>query len=136
MSLFWAFLGVWLVFPFAGLEVTLVAFFGCQVCSATYHQELLSIDDSNIEVAWGKDRPKRRWLFDREGCELEIIRPGHSLSAHQIRLKAGQRSLAIGCKLNKKDIDALIKYFRSTSIPIRFVGETTRQSIDGFDLEQ
>jgi len=132
-SLYWVILGAWLVLPFIGLEISAVAFFCHRVCSDTYHQELISFFQDNIAVEWGKDCPQRRWVFPRESSEFEIIRPSHSLSTHQIRLKSGQRSLPIGRKLNKDDIGVLIKLIKETSIPIRFTGKTLRHSIDGFN---
>jgi len=134
IALFWSLNGAWLVLPFAGLEVSLFSYVCYRVCLNSYQQERLSISDSAIKVEWGKDAPKQRWTFSRRNCEWVVIRPRHSLSPHQIKLKADKQFLPIGAKLNKDDIDQLIKYLESSNIPLRFTGETVRHAIEGFDI--
>jgi len=124
--------GAWPVLIFIGLVLSLFAFFLYRVCLESYQQERLSISDKIIEVEWGKDAPKQHWILKRKKCEWIVVRPHHSLSAHEVRLKADNEILRIGGKLNKEDVDQLIKCLELLNIPLRFTGVTMRNATEGF----
>jgi len=132
-ALFFGLNGAWPVLLFIGLVLLLFAFFLYRVCLDSHQQERLSISDNLIEVEWGKDAPKQHWILKRKKCEWIVVRPHHSLSAHEVRLKAGNKILRIGGKLSKEDVDHLIKCLEILNIPLRFTGVTVRHAIEGLD---
>lgn len=133
IALFWFFSGAWMILPFAGLEFILVVYFVRRVCSETYHQQILEIENDKITMEWGKAFPVRTWQFNKADTKIIAQRPHHSLSPHRLKLVDHTQSLPFGERLNKDDIDQLLKHLQSTLIPITFVGETKRHALEVLD---
>jgi uncharacterized membrane protein len=134
IAVYWLTIGAWLVLPFIGLEILGLAILARIVCANSFSQDLLTINNEQVTVTYGKQMPEKHWHFSLADTELLIIRPHHALSPHQLKLKDDKKVLAIGRYLNKADIDKLIKCLLQTQLTIRFTGQIKTRSIDGFKL--
>lgn len=131
IALFWALQGAWIIFPFAGLEVALLAYLTLRVSSNSYHKQVMHIHESQIHIEWGAIYPKKNWYFEREQSTFIIQRAKHSLSADHVELrdKSGQ-CLRLGEALNKQDIDQLIEIIRSSKLYYKIVGSNSTKALD------
>lgn len=127
-------MGAWVILPFAGLEAGLLFYLTYRVCLETYHQEVLYISDTAIEMEYGKDFPKKRWSFDRAQSEVEVINPHHSLSPPEILIKSSATDIPVGERLNMSDKEELLDKLVALGIPYRKTGKVSTIAIDGFDL--
>lgn len=134
IGVFWAFMGAWVILPFAGLEALLLGYLTYKVCLETYHKQVLYISDTKVDLEYGKDFPKKRWSFDRASLELEFVNPSHSLSAPEVVLRDGSEAVPIGERLSKQDKDVLINELKGSGVTYRILGTTTTVAIEGFDL--
>lgn len=136
VALYWTFKGYWIILPFAGLEVGLLAFLSYRVSLDSYHRQRIRLQESHIVVEWGRRYPKRRWRLQRENTILLVERPDHSLSPDILYLKDDQQQVRLGEKLGKEDIEALQQHLRGWRIPVRIQGVVRRHAGAGFDALQ
>lgn len=131
VALFWALQGAWIIFPFAGLEVALLAYLSLRVSSNSYHKQVVHIQESQIHIEWGAIYPKKNWYFEREQSTFIIHRAKHSLSPDHVELrdKSGQ-SLRLGEALNKQDIDQFIEIIRASGLYYQIKGRNTTKALD------
>ena len=134
IGVFWALKGAWVILPFAGLEVLLLAYFAHRVCYHNYHQQVIYIEPDLIRVEWGYYYPKKHWTFQRDHSEFQINRPAHSLSPAAIIIRDKDRGLRLGSFLNTEDAEKFIGCIRKSGVYYRFAGVTQVHAIDGFKL--
>lgn len=66
--------GLWLILPFAGLEI-LALTIGLYMCSLRCRdQEVVTISDDVVTVEKGRQNPKEAWQFERAWIKLELIK--------------------------------------------------------------
>lgn len=72
--------GLWLILPFAGLEILALAL-GLYMCSLRCRdQEVVTVSDDVVTVEKGRKNPSEAWQFERAWLKLELIkspRQGH-----------------------------------------------------------
>ncbi len=65
--------GLWLILPFAGLEI-LALTLGLYMCSLHGRdQEVITIDSEQVIIEKGRQEPKESWQFDRSWVKLELV---------------------------------------------------------------
>ncbi|MDN5871417.1 MAG: DUF2244 domain-containing protein [Nitrococcus sp.] len=72
-----ALMGLWLILPFAGLDVGLLAWALTITAQRAYDTEVVHISESRIEIDKGRRRPEYHWSFDRVWSEVILAMPGH-----------------------------------------------------------
>ncbi len=66
--------GLWLILPFAGLEI-LALTLGLYMCSLRCRdQEVVTIDDDLVTVEKGRQKPSQAWQFERAWVSLELVK--------------------------------------------------------------
>jgi len=64
--------GLWLVLPFAGLEILGLSL-GLYMCNLRCRdQEVITIDSDQVTIEKGRMAPKESWQFDRSWVKLEL----------------------------------------------------------------
>lgn len=135
VTLYWISIGAWMVLPFIGLELIAFFFLSRIVCAKSFSQEVLTLDANQISVTFGKQLPERRWDFLRTNTELIIVKPHHSLSPHQLKLKDPDKTLEIGSRLNKEDNNQLIHCLKDAKLTYRYAGQTKTTALDSFESQ-
>ena len=131
IAIFWALQGAWVILPFAGLEVGLVAYFTLRITSNNYNKQVLTIADEGIRLEKGYLHPKKVWHFDRNTAEFTIEKATHSLSADKILIQDhSTQALVLGETLPKSDIDALIGLLQGAGVNLHTVGKTRIHALD------
>lgn len=99
--------GLWMIIPFAGLEIIFIVVCLYLTLKRLSRQEVITIDSEAIKVEWGYREPEvtvnlpRRWSRLSYHCKESVFEVGElSVSAHGKRYVLGQ------C-LNKQEKKAL-----------------------------
>ncbi|HET8701621.1 MAG TPA: DUF2244 domain-containing protein [Nitrococcus sp.] len=81
VSLAWAgafaVMGLWLILPFAGLEVGALALALIVTAQRAYDTEVVHVSESKVQIDKGRRRLEHRWSFDRVWSEVILAAPGH-----------------------------------------------------------
>lgn len=98
-----AYMGLWLILPFAGLEI-LALTFGLYYCSLRCKdREVITVTNDSLLIERGRDKPKERWQFQRAWTHLELkqaLQPSHT---SQLLVRSKGEELEIARYLTNKD---------------------------------
>ena len=133
IAFLWTLRGAWGVLPFAGLEVSLLAFIAYRACWKSHHKHIISINPQTVRVEWGMDSCKKSWEFDRNCTRITVERARHSLSADTVHIRDDNQSLFISRQLNLQDTDELVRQLYKTGLACQFTGRTLITAIENFD---
>ena len=112
ISSFFALQGLWLIFPFAGLEVG--ALFICLYLRmrANITTEVITFDASSVLIERGHDKAEESWKYHRMWAKILVRNPTLRGRPKQVFIRSHGKELELGSFLNKKDKDILIKDLR------------------------
>lgn len=115
----WTMMGLWVVLPFAGLEVTLLALLMHRVSRSTYRQQVITFEADRVVIESGIHVPRRRWVFARSDAFMTLVNAGHPLGTDTMSLSDTSNKVEIGDFLNQKDKKLLLRALAATGIVIR-----------------
>lgn len=118
-AFFLAMAGAWVILPFAGLEVGLLAYFMHRVCRATHAQQVLYLEADRVRLESGINQPVRSWQFPRQQIYLLAVEANHSLAARTLYLCDTRTQAELGEFLNKDDKTRLLELMASTGLRVR-----------------
>ena len=99
----WFIAGVWIILPFAGLELGLLAFFMYRTCYQNYRQQQIIIDKNEVIVEMGIHKSKRIFHCERLNCYLYVKFPNKPIDNLELKLTCESLALVIGEFLNPAD---------------------------------
>ncbi|GGW94786.1 DUF2244 domain-containing protein [Alteromonas halophila] len=97
----WAFAGVWIILPFAGLEVSLLAYLMYRVSCFTYQHQYIDVLPNEIRVVLTARAPPVR--LRRQHCHIQFDDPGNSWQLPVIKLSDDNTHVEVGVFLNRDD---------------------------------
>jgi len=99
--------GLWLVLPFAGLEmlVLLLAFYAVWQSSAC--REVVSISDESIIVETGRTAPEKSCVFQRHWTQVLLQMPKIKGYPSRLFLRCGSQQVEVGSCLSNEERLAL-----------------------------
>jgi len=112
IGLSFAFVGLWVVLPFAGLEVLALALFMYWVALQTRRQQVIRIGDHQIIVEQGYRSPTKVWESDLFLTRLVINAPPYRGHPQRLYLRGREQQLEIGEFLNEEDKEKLVAELR------------------------
>lgn len=118
VALAWSFIGAWMVLPFAGLEIALLAVLLTRVSRRVYGKQVIHVDRDTIRIECSIDRALQSWSFPRTATRIHLIAPGHPLDGPSFRICHHQSVIAIGDFLNPDDREILQQLLKTTGITI------------------
>jgi len=119
---FWAFVGLWAILPFSGLEAALVAFVLYRVCQATYQRQVITCSPEAIVVQFGTHFPKRSWTLERARTRITVSTPRHPLDAPALCIYDQVNNIELGRFLSKDDKTLAVQALKSAGLPVRSAG--------------
>ena len=88
--------GLWLILPFAGLEI-LALTFALYVCSLRCRdQEVVTISDDVVTVEKGRQNPSEAWQFERAWLKLELIKSPLQGHPSKLLMRSNGKETEIG----------------------------------------
>jgi uncharacterized membrane protein len=97
----WALVGLWLILPFAGLEMGAVAWLTYRVCFrlSHLHQQII-IEPRRVVVRRGVKVPQREWILPRPQAHLHVLKPINDFHLATLWLRDDEQQLSVGDFLN------------------------------------
>lgn len=120
IAIAWAFVGAWVILPFAGIEVGLLAYIMYRVSHSTYRAEEIKITRSLVTLSKGRlplKRFKEQHQFARNDLHIEVIETENDWHLPDIRLVTPTKALSVGAFLNLSDRKTLSSHLRTCGIP-------------------
>jgi uncharacterized membrane protein len=98
-----ALLGLWMVLPFAGLEMILIAvvLYRCALRARFY--EIIAIDDDHIWIERSCNRPGQPVSFQRYWARVQLVPPPRRNEASRLFVSSHGRREEIGTWLNEEE---------------------------------
>lgn len=112
----WALLGIWIVFPFAGIEIGLLCYLLYKVSHQTYHSETLSFEKDYVHIQSCR-KYKKSITLNRHATHLEMAESPRDWYLPQVLLVTPQQRIAIGEFLNQADRHRLFDEIKKIGIP-------------------
>lgn len=109
ISTYFALHGLWLIFPFAGLEVGFLAYCLYLRLRANINTEVITFDDTSVTIERGYYHAEQRWRYHRMWAKIFVKKPKIRGRPKQVYIRSHGKELELGAFLNKKDKDILIK---------------------------
>lgn len=91
-----ALIGAWMIFPFAGLEITALAvvFYYCARCNSQC--EYVMVDDKSIIITRGRHRSEEEHVFQRSWARVRHEPSGHDWYPSRLLICSHGREVEIG----------------------------------------
>ena len=99
--------GMWLILPFAGLEILILAGALYFCCLRNRHQEVITIDDKSLIVEKGVEHPSEVWKFDRAWVNLELKRSQYIGHPSKLIIHSKGKQVEVGEHLTNQERKAL-----------------------------
>jgi len=112
IGLFFACFGLWMVLPFAGLEVLALVGLMYWVALQCRRQQVIRFGDHQIVVEKGYETPTQTWVSELFWTRLVIARPPGLGRPQRLFLRGKQQQLEIGEFLNEEDKKRLVAELR------------------------
>lgn len=116
IALVWSFLGVWIILPFAGFEVGLLALLMYKVNLACHAKQVITVVSGAIIVECGIKSPSFAWRFCKEQTQLTVIEAETSFDRPTMILSDDQLSIKLGDFLNQSDCKIARKTLKQAGI--------------------
>ena len=108
ISSFFALQGLWLIFPFAGLEVGFLAFCLHLRLRANINTEVITFDETSVIIERGSYHAEKSWKYYRMWAKIFVTEPSIRGRPKQIFIRSHGKALELGSFLNKQDKEILI----------------------------
>ncbi|MEE9351444.1 MAG: DUF2244 domain-containing protein [Thiotrichaceae bacterium] len=103
IGLGWAWMGAYLVLPFAGLEVGLLAYFMQKVCYSTYEKEVISIQKEQVIIHSGLHSIEHTLSMERSKTHVVVSDAEHPTQPIELNLTDSKLRFELGSFLNQAD---------------------------------
>lgn len=98
-----ALLGLWLVLPFAGLEMLALGIGLYVVACRCYECEVISINGDSIRIERGRDYPREQWTLGRMWARVVLERCPREWYPSRLLIRSHGRSVEVGRFLDEEE---------------------------------
>ncbi len=112
----WAWVGVYYILPFAGLEVALLAYFMQKVCYSTYEKEVITIKQEQVIIHSGLHSIEHTMLMKRSDTQVVVSEPDNPSEPIELNLTDSTSRYEIGTFLNQGDKIATRKALKQAGL--------------------
>ena len=112
-SIYFALQGLWLIMPFAGLELAFLTTCLYLRLRANISMEVITFDETSVTVERGHYEAEQSWKYHRLWAKIFVKGPVTRGRQKQVFIRSHGKELELGSFLNKQDKDILIKDLKS-----------------------
>ncbi len=109
ISTYFALQGLWLVFPFSGLEISLLVYCLYVRLKANIATEVITFNDDTVLVERGYNYAEKSWKYPRLWAKIFVKAPPFRGYPKRVFIRSHGKELELGSFLNKKDKERLIR---------------------------
>lgn len=107
-----AYVGLWMILPFTGLEILALVLLIYRVAHKCHHIEVIHISRDRLRVEHGYRNPKSSWESDLFWTRLIVGQQTHPIQPLRLYLRGREGKIEIGTFLNDEDKQILIRELR------------------------
>jgi uncharacterized membrane protein len=116
IAIAWSVVGVWIILPFAGFEVGLLAFLMYRVSYSTYQKQIITINNHSVTFESGVYYSKQCLHFDKNKVSVITIEPQTAFEQTLISLEDKQQKVVVGQFLNQQDRQTTLTHFKAAQL--------------------
>lgn len=116
IAIAWSAVGVWIILPFAGFEIGLLAFLMHRVSYLTYQKQIIIIDKDTLTFDAGVYYPKSHYTFNKHKLIVRTTEPKTDFEQTLITLEDGLQKVVVGQFLNQQDRQTTLVHFRKAHL--------------------
>lgn len=116
-----AFVGAWMILPFAGLEIMLVGIGMYYVCWKLNFKEVITIESDSLILQKGVYYPKRTWQWQRSHTKLIKQPSRYRMSAPKLLLRHLNESVEVGGFLNRNEKKRLRQELQALGLQLSII---------------
>lgn len=109
ISTYFALQGLWLIFPFAGIEIGFLFICLYLRMRANINTEVITFDKDTVVVERGCYQAEQSWKYHRVWAKIFVKNPKIRGYPKRVFIRSHGKELELGSFLNKKDKELLIK---------------------------
>ena len=106
---YFAWMGLWLVFPFSGFELLLLCYCLYLRTRANCSQEVITFSEDTVLVERGCFKIEHRWQYPRLWAKIFVKPPRYYGDPKRVYIRSHGDQLELGAFLNKREKQKLIK---------------------------
>lgn len=112
-------LGLWVILPFAGLEIAGLGAGLYAVCWKLNHRHVLRFHGDTLTIEKGVYRPRQIWHFPRAHTALAVTPPRHPWDTIKIVVCGPWEDVPVGDFLDQADSRRLLDALRAQGLTVR-----------------
>ncbi len=109
VSIYFALKSLWLIFPFAGLEIVVLLVSIYLRVRSNNSTEVITFDKTTVLVERGCHFAEKRWKYQRAWAKIFVKNPAFYGHPKKIFIRSHGKELELGSFLNNQDKEILIK---------------------------
>lgn len=113
IALSFAAIGLWVILPFAGLEVMALLIVMYRVSKKCYQKEVIHLSKDAIVVEQGQHSPRFSWHSELFWTRLIVQQSGHPWHSDKLFLRGRHDQIEIGAFLNEQEKLDLVKQLKT-----------------------
>lgn len=112
IAISFASIGLWMILPFAGMEVLVLLIVMYRVSKKCYRKEVIRLNREAITVEQGQHFPRFRWHSELFWTRLIVQTPEHPWHSNKLILRGRHDQIEIGAFLNEQEKLDLLRQLR------------------------
>lgn len=109
--------GLWVILPFAGLEMLMLTAILYWCCLRATQCEVISIDADNIQIEVGRNKARQRHSFQRAWTKVELCPPTRPHLQSRLVMRSKGKELEIGACLTEEERRSLAASLNQALLP-------------------
>lgn len=109
--------GLWMILPFAGLEILMLTGILYWSGLQATHREVISIDADNVHVEVGRRKSRQVYEFQRAWTKVELRSPAIANRQSKLVMRSKGKELEIGACLTEQERKELAASLRKALLP-------------------
>lgn len=118
IALAWAYMGAWMVLPFAGLEILLVGTGMYYVSWKLNFKQIITVENESLRLQKGVYFPKEEWHWPLSDTCLISVPSDYRLSAPTLSLQHLNQRIEVGDFLNREEKKQFRQHLIELGIPL------------------
>lgn len=116
IAIAWSFVGAWLILPFAGFEVGLLALLMYRVSMHCHSKQIIIITPKSVTFECGIKQPFFHWQFTRTSTHIAVVEAKSEYDRPHMVLTDDNISIPLGEFLNQQDCQVARQSFKQAGL--------------------
>lgn len=120
VAVVWSLAGAWLILPFAGLEITFLAYGLWYTSRQCHRQEVLILEQDTVRLESGIGRKEQEWEMPRRWVRVMVTAPAHGFAVPRLHLVFRDQEVALARFLNAEDQKVLLEHLERSGLRVGY----------------